>query len=41
MSWIVVIAFAIVLVAGYFWVRKNFKREIERFRQIRRSDRGE
>lgn len=41
MNWIIVIALVIVVVAGYFWVRKNFKNEIERYRQIRRSNRDE
>ncbi|MEA5453482.1 hypothetical protein SPF06_01980 [Sinomonas sp. JGH33] len=41
MAWIVVIALIVVLVGGYFAVRKNFKNEIERFKRIRRANRGE
>ena len=29
MAWIIVIALVIVVVAGYFSIRKNFKNEIE------------
>ncbi|MDQ4501822.1 hypothetical protein [Sinomonas sp. ASV322] len=41
MAWIIVIALIVVLVAGYFTVRKNFKNEIERFKRIRRANRDE
>jgi uncharacterized protein YneF (UPF0154 family) len=40
-GWIIVIALVIVLVAGYFAVRKTFKNEIERAKRIRRANRGE
>jgi uncharacterized protein YneF (UPF0154 family) len=41
MGWIIVIALVVVLAAGYFYVRKNFKNEIERAKRIRRANRGE
>lgn len=41
MNWLIVVVLIIVVVAGYFWIRKNFKNEIERYRRIRRSNRGE
>ena len=41
MGWIWFLLIVAVVVIGYTWVRKNFKNEIERFRQIRRSNRGE
>jgi uncharacterized protein YneF (UPF0154 family) len=41
MGWIIVIALVVVLVGGYFYVRKNFKNEIERAKRIRRANRGE
>lgn len=40
-AWIIVIALVIVIVGGYFSIRKNFKNEIERARRIRRANRGE
>ncbi|GHG45896.1 hypothetical protein GCM10012320_11630 [Sinomonas cellulolyticus] len=41
MNWIVVLALVVAVVAGYFWIRKNFKSEIERYRRIRRANREE
>ncbi|WP_422933911.1 hypothetical protein [Sinomonas sp. P47F7] len=41
MAWIIVIALVIVVVAGYFSIRKNFKNEIDRAKRIRRANRGE
>ncbi|BCT77165.1 hypothetical protein SCMU_30070 [Sinomonas cyclohexanicum] len=41
MNWLIVIVLITIVVAGYFWIRKNFKNEIERYRRIRRSNRGE
>ncbi|GAB3281892.1 hypothetical protein GCM10027449_23360 [Sinomonas notoginsengisoli] len=41
MGWLWFLLIAAGVVIGYFWVRKNFKNEIERFRQIRRANRDD
>lgn len=41
MGWVWLLLIAAVVVIGYVWVRRNFKAEIERFKQIRRAHRDE
>jgi uncharacterized protein YneF (UPF0154 family) len=41
MGWVWFLVIAAVVVVGYFWVRKNFQQEIERYRRIRRANRDE
>lgn len=41
MGWVWLLLIVAVIVAGYVWVRKNVKDEIERYRRIRRANRPE
>lgn len=41
MSWLIFLLVAVAVVAGVFWVRKHFSREIDRAKRINRSNRKE
>ncbi|WP_285725828.1 hypothetical protein [Psychromicrobium xiongbiense] len=41
MTWLIVLIVVVVLVGVVFGLRKTFGREIDRYQQIRRANRGE
>jgi uncharacterized protein YneF (UPF0154 family) len=38
MEWLIFLLLAAAIVAGVFWVRKNFRQEIERAKRINRAN---
>jgi len=40
MEWLIVLALIVAVVAGVFWAKKQFRKEIERAKRIRRANKN-
>ncbi|WP_285291221.1 hypothetical protein [Arthrobacter sp. ISL-85] len=41
MGWLIFLVIAVAVVAGVFWVRRNFRREIDRAKRINRANKNQ
>ncbi|MET3920413.1 hypothetical protein [Arthrobacter sp. UYEF20] len=41
MEWLIFLVLAVAVVAGVFWARKHFRKEIERAKRINRANKNQ